>query len=184
MKIQLWGAPHAGKTTLADAVAEAHGIPKISEFATEWLHANGGYDAWLEAGPGVQALFAQLQRRRELDGNHWISDSPSGLSWLYAASRPDAASPNGGTAALACYNTFLECIHQPGVMHCYLPILYPYERDGIRITEEQARTVDRQLLAVLRLHNVGVRDLSGYTTLEQRVEVLGETIRGASYDDR
>lgn len=183
MKIQLWGAPHAGKTTLANAVAEAHGIPTISEFATEWLRENGGYDAWLNAGPQVQALFAQEQRRRELGGNHWISDSPSGLSWLYAASRPDARSLRGREALGACYSTFFECIHQPGVMHCYLPILYPYERDGIRITEDQARNVDRQLLAVLRLHNVPVVDLSGHTTLEQRVKMLGEAIRRSSDDD-
>jgi hypothetical protein len=77
----------------------------------------------------------------------------------------------------------MSCIHQPGVMHCYLPILYPYERDGIRITEDQARNVDRQLLAVLRLHNVPVVDLSGHTTLEHRVKVLGEAIRRSSDDD-
>lgn len=169
MRVAIWGAPSAGKSALAKALSLAMGVGVIEEYATEWLRKHG-LDAWHREGPRVQARFGEEQLARETRATKalgsWVTDSPSGLCWPYAAKRDDA----DPEVSHACYGVFANSL-AGYTHHIFLPFGdFEYDQNGIRIAMEEAREMDRWLRAMLDMHGVGYLIVRG--SVPQRVQAV------------
>jgi|GEM_PF-4402634 len=169
LRIAIWGAPSAGKSMLARALATALGVGLIEEYATEWLRKHG-LQAWFDEGPKVQAQFGEEQLKRERRATvanlPWVTDSPSGLCWPYAAKRDDALTDVNHD----CYGVFVRAL-TGYTHHVFLPFGdFSYDHSRIRIPEHEAEEMDRWLRAVLDMHGVNYLIVRG--SVQDRVDAV------------
>lgn len=173
MKYMLWGAPGAGKTTLANMVAEMFQVRKLSEFATEWRaqHGGNGHEEWLRAGPDIQVIFGREQLRREQEAvAPWVTDSPAGLSLFYALLHPGGTVEDREAAIAATKSIFAQSANDQFTKHYFLPLEFVSDPKEFAPVSWQSpdSEVDLQgkLLRLLFSYKVQFKVL--YGTSEQR----------------
>jgi nicotinamide riboside kinase len=188
MRVALFGAPGAGKSTVAaEAMAELReqGYPAelVSEFAREFIVANGGIKNAYE-----QVFIAREQRRREetlaeKESLIVFTDSPFLVNHVYAGLLlGDRHKSKGDHLMLeVLYKEFLQALRDYDVIAFVTRPSEGSHADGVRLHDEsESDTIERLMKAFIDMHGGPDITLSG--TREERKQALVKYIKSASGD--
>lgn len=174
------GAPSAGKTTLARAVANEAGLRGLSvEFVAEYART------YIQRFGGASSVFDQLlifdgQARREDDAigagaDLVVAETPVFTGYAYGlATMGRGASPREAEALEVLHRWIRKRVAVYDIVY-YLPMELPLQRDGTRReTERSRRDLDAKLRATLDLW-VPYRTVTG--AFEDRIKAVLEAER-------
>lgn len=167
-KIALIGGPGSDKTTLALGFVsymkqQGRSWVHVSEYARDFIETYGK-DAPAKCGDFVQfhIMAEQLQREQRVHASSegFVTDSPVFLAWVYAA-KYTSREFSGLLAKRACYERALESLASYTKI-CWVRREKAYVQDAARLqTEEEVRALDEQIVALVRLHEFEVHEISG-----------------------
>jgi len=184
------GAPAAGKSSCAaEAFArlrdDGHPVELVSEFAREFISANGGINHAYE-----QVYLAREQRRREeiLARNPKtivLSDSPFLINHVYCGlltgKQGRKKSPEGTALMMqTLYTEFLDALRVYDLIFFVEKPETGTQSDGIRIhTQSESKTIERIMLAFLDMHGGPDWLVKGDLSYKERAAFIVKKIKEA-----